>query len=46
MKKLLLLLVVSAVVSPAYSLDFNLAQLKASDLAVKAEAVADRKSVV
>lgn len=39
MKKVLLLLLVASVVSPAYSLDFNLANLKAADLAVKTEAV-------
>ena len=40
MKKALMLLLVSAVVSPAYSLDFSLASLKASDLKAQAPAVA------
>jgi hypothetical protein len=40
MKKVLMLLLVAAVVSPAYSLDFSLNTLKASNIAAKAPAVA------
>ncbi|MDD2806058.1 MAG: hypothetical protein PHV33_10925 [Elusimicrobiales bacterium] len=39
MKKVLMLLLVVSVVSPAYSLDFSLAKIKAADLAARAEAV-------
>lgn len=39
MKKVLLLLAVASAVSPAYSLDFSLNNVKASDLAAKAPAV-------